>query len=68
MGHQSMTAALILVIAATISLYIVLGYPLLLARWRRFGPPIRKDLDFRTTVTVLLAVYNGQEFIAQEAR
>jgi cellulose synthase/poly-beta-1,6-N-acetylglucosamine synthase-like glycosyltransferase len=61
-----MIAALILVIAASISLYLVLIYPLVLARWRRFGPPIRKDLDFNTTVTVLLAVYNGQEFIAKK--
>jgi poly-beta-1,6-N-acetyl-D-glucosamine synthase len=61
-----MIAALILVTAATISLYIVVGYPLLLASWRRFGPPIRKDSEFRTTVSVLLAVYNGQEFIGKK--
>ncbi|HEY4901463.1 MAG TPA: glycosyltransferase family 2 protein [Terriglobales bacterium] len=61
-----MIAALVLVIAATISLYILLGYPLLLANWKHFGPPIRKDLNVRTTVTVVLAVYNGQEFIAKK--
>src|SRR5271169_2349802 len=61
-----MIAALILVTAATISLYIVVGYPLLLAGWRRFGPPIRKDPEFRTTVSVVLAVYNGQEFIGKK--
>ena len=61
-----MVAALVLVIAATTSLYILAGYPLLLAAWKRFGPPINKDMDFRTTVSVLLAVYNGQEFIAQK--
>jgi poly-beta-1,6-N-acetyl-D-glucosamine synthase len=61
-----MIAAFILVIAATISLYILLGYPLLLASWKRFGPPIRKDLDFRPTVSVVLAVYNGQEFLARK--
>ncbi len=61
-----MIAALILVIAATISLYILLGYPLLLATWKRFGPPIQKDLEFRTTVSALLAVYNGQQFIAKK--
>src|ERR1039457_6896936 len=59
-----MIAALILVIAATISFYILLGYPLLLAAWKRFGPPIHKHLDFRATVSVVLAVYNGQQFIA----
>jgi biofilm PGA synthesis N-glycosyltransferase PgaC len=62
----AMIAALILVITATISLYILLGYPLLLAAWKRFGPPIRKDLNFCTTVSVVLAVYNGQEFIARK--
>jgi len=61
-----MIAALILVIAATISLYLLLGYPLLLSRWKRFGPPIHKDLDFRSTVSVVLAVYNGQEFLARK--
>jgi biofilm PGA synthesis N-glycosyltransferase PgaC len=61
-----MIAALILFIAATISLYILLGYPLILAAWKRFGPPIQKNLEFRTTVSVLLAVYNGQEFIAKK--
>ena len=61
-----MIAAFILVFAVTVSLYILVGYPLLLASWRRFGPPIRKDLDFRTTVSVVLAVYNGQDFVAKK--
>ena len=61
-----MIAALILVIAATVSLYILLGYPLLLASWRRFGPPIQKDPNFRADVSVVLAVYNGQEFLARK--
>ncbi len=61
-----MFAALILIAAAALSLYILLGYPLLLARWKRFGPPIRKDTRYQTTVTVLLAVYNGEAFIARK--
>jgi cellulose synthase/poly-beta-1,6-N-acetylglucosamine synthase-like glycosyltransferase len=61
-----MIAALILVVAAAISLYILVGYPLLLSAWRSFGPPIRKDLEFRTTVSVLLAVYNGEAFLARK--
>jgi cellulose synthase/poly-beta-1,6-N-acetylglucosamine synthase-like glycosyltransferase len=61
-----MVAALILIIAVTISLYILLGYPLLLSTWKRFGPPVHKDPDFRATVSVMLAVYNGQEFIAKK--
>src|SRR5450631_3121174 len=43
-----------------------MGYPLILSRWRRFGPPIQKDLDFRATVSVVLAVYNGEEFLARK--
>jgi cellulose synthase/poly-beta-1,6-N-acetylglucosamine synthase-like glycosyltransferase len=59
-----MIAAFILVIAVAVSFYILAGYPLLLRSWRRFGPPVKKDLDFRTTVSVILAVYNGQDFVA----
>ena len=60
-----MIAALILTFAFALSLYILVGYPFLLAAWRSFGPPIRKDLDFRTTVTVVLAVYNGETFVGR---
>jgi len=61
-----MLAALCLIAAAVLSLYILVGYPLLLSRWRKFGPPIRKDLAYRTTVTVVLAVYNGEAFLARK--
>lgn len=61
-----MLAALCLIVAVVLSLYILVGYPLLLSRWRRFGPPIRKDVEYRTTVTVLLAVYNGEAFLARK--
>ena len=54
-----MIAALILIVAVVLSLYILVGYPLQLRSWRRFGPPIHRDTSFQTTVTVLLAVYNG---------
>ena len=61
-----MIAALVLIVAVVLSLYILVGYPLLLRPWRSFGPPIAKDLQFQTTVSVLLAVYNGEEFIARK--
>jgi poly-beta-1,6-N-acetyl-D-glucosamine synthase len=61
-----MFAALILIAAVALSLYILVGYPLLLSRWQTFGPPIRKDLKYQTTVTVLLAVCNGEAFIARK--
>jgi biofilm PGA synthesis N-glycosyltransferase PgaC len=59
-------AASFLLVAAALSLYLIMGYPLILSRWRRFGPPIQKDLDFRATVSVVLAVYNGEEFLARK--
>ena len=42
-----------------------MGYPLVLRSWKSFGPPIAKNLEFTTTVTVLLAVYNGEAFVAR---
>ena len=61
-----MIAALVLIVAVVVSLYILVGYPLLLRSWRSFGAPIAKDPEFRTTVSVLLAVYNGGAFIARK--
>ena len=61
-----MLAALCLIAAALLSLYILVGYPVLLSRWRKFGPSIRKALEYRTTVTAVLAVYNGEAFLARK--
>ena len=61
-----MIAALVLIAAVLSSLYILVGYPLVLRSWKSFGPPIAKNLEFTTTVTVLLAVYNGEAFIARK--
>ncbi|HVO99256.1 MAG TPA: glycosyltransferase family 2 protein [Bryobacteraceae bacterium] len=47
-------------LGAVVAFYILIGYPLLL--WLvpfRTAPPIRKDLKFETTVSVIMAVYNG---------
>jgi cellulose synthase/poly-beta-1,6-N-acetylglucosamine synthase-like glycosyltransferase len=49
---------------AAIALYVVLFYPL----WLRFGSfplsaPIGKRASYRTTVTVVMAVYNGATFL-----
>ena len=56
--------ALILSVAAT--LYILVGYPLLLRYSKRRSPPVQKDFGFRPTVTVLLAVYNGEDFVRKK--
>jgi cellulose synthase/poly-beta-1,6-N-acetylglucosamine synthase-like glycosyltransferase len=49
-----------------IGLYIVAVYPILLRGWRRAAPPVKKDREFRPTVSVLLAVYNGEDFIQKK--
>lgn len=56
-----MTAAwLVLIVSAAVALYILFGYPLLLAVVP-FKPAaaVRKDLSHETTVTLIMAVYNG---------
>ena len=59
-----MLAAVLLAVASAIVFYIIAGYPILLAFFtRRAAPPVQKDQDFRTTVSVLMAVRNGEEFI-----
>ena len=59
-----MTAILILIFATLATIYFLVGYPLLLfrIRWRQ-SPPILKDRRHQPTVSVLLAVHNGEAFI-----
>ncbi len=59
-----MIALGLLAAGTAVVFYILVGYPLLLALHRRpEAPPVRKDTQFQTTVTVVLAVYNGEKFI-----
>jgi cellulose synthase/poly-beta-1,6-N-acetylglucosamine synthase-like glycosyltransferase len=60
-----MIAAFLFVVTVALSLYILVGYPLMLRSWKKFRPPIQKDESFQTTVSVVLAVYNGEAFIAR---
>jgi cellulose synthase/poly-beta-1,6-N-acetylglucosamine synthase-like glycosyltransferase len=56
-------AVILFLTGAGFAVYVVAGYPLLLAglaRWR--SKPVRKRFT-DTTVTVLLAVYNGEKWI-----
>ena len=56
-----------LTVATAIVAYLLIGYPLLLATYRGHKlPAVRKDPDYRATVTVILAVYNGAAFLAQK--
>lgn len=58
---------ILLVAGSAIVFYILLGYPALLAfSFHRAAPPVRKDMSFRPTVSILLAVHNGQHFIGKK--
>jgi len=61
-----MAAVVLLALASGLVFYLLIGYPLLLARSRRAAPPIRKDPAFQSTVTILIAVHNGEEFIQKK--
>src|SRR5271168_3307269 len=58
-------SALIFLFSAALLIYVIAGYPLLLLLFRRSAPPIRKAYVPRT-VSVLIAVYNGEKFIRQK--
>ena len=54
-------------IASAIVAYIIVGYPLLLAILRiRSAPPVAKDPAHRPSVSLILAVHNGEEFIERK--
>ena len=56
-----------LALSAAVVVYILILYPLLLAFHKGPKcPPVRKDLAFQTTVTVVMAVFNGAKFIRQK--
>jgi len=50
----------VLISGAAVAFYILFGYPLLLAvvPFKR-AAPVRKDLSYQTTVSLIMAVYNG---------
>jgi biofilm PGA synthesis N-glycosyltransferase PgaC len=62
-----MLAVILLAIASALVAYIISGYPLLLALRRgRRAPEVAKDLAHRPSISVLLAVYNGADFIERK--
>lgn len=55
----------VLILAVGTVTYILIGYPLLLAAMpRTAGPAIAKNLNYTATVSVIVAVHNGAEFVA----
>jgi cellulose synthase/poly-beta-1,6-N-acetylglucosamine synthase-like glycosyltransferase len=61
-----MAAEIFLFTASALAFYLLIGYPILLARSRRSAPLVRKDPAFQPTVTILVAVHNGAEFIRKK--
>src|SRR5690348_8053388 len=57
-------ALTLVIIGACVAFYILIGYPILLAVFPfRAAPPVAKDLRYETTVSVIVAVYNGAAFV-----
>ena len=56
-----------LILPAALLLHIIAGYPLFLAlRKGTFRPPVAKDPAFVTTVSVIVAVHNGEALIRKK--
>jgi cellulose synthase/poly-beta-1,6-N-acetylglucosamine synthase-like glycosyltransferase len=56
-----------LLLAAALIFHVAIGYPVLLAVWRgKSRPPVAKDLNFVTSVSVVMAVHNGASMIRQK--
>ena len=61
-----MLAGVLLAVASAVVFYFLIGYPILLAISRRVAPAVRKDPAFRPTLSVLVAVHNGEEFLRRK--
>jgi cellulose synthase/poly-beta-1,6-N-acetylglucosamine synthase-like glycosyltransferase len=62
-----MTAAILLALGTAVALYIMVGYPLVLAWFPvRPAPQVAKDRNYRATVSILLAVHNGEAFVRRK--
>ncbi len=62
-------AGLVLLATAGAAFWILLGYPIALAAWPwRKREPIRTDERYAPSVTVLLAVFNGEKFLEAKLR
>jgi biofilm PGA synthesis N-glycosyltransferase PgaC len=58
-------SAVVFLVSLGFLVYVVFGYPLLLALLARREHPVRKRLELRT-VSVLLTVYNGEKWIREK--
>src|SRR5271170_176263 len=62
---MTIAAAILFVLSAALLIYVIAGYPLLLLLHRRSAPDIWKAYVPRT-VSVLIAVHNGEKFIRRK--
>ena len=59
---------ILFLLSAGFVLYVIFGYPLLLELLsRRYSRPVNRKVEFQT-VTVLLTVYNGEQWIRDKLR
>jgi cellulose synthase/poly-beta-1,6-N-acetylglucosamine synthase-like glycosyltransferase len=61
-----MSAILLFLTALTLGLYIVAGYPLLLGLQARLRPKPIHEKRQRKSVSVVIAVHNGEQFVADK--
>ena len=60
-------AYILLAFSAAAIFYIIAGYPALILSWRGpFAPPVAKDLNFKPSVSVILAVHNGAALVRRK--
>jgi cellulose synthase/poly-beta-1,6-N-acetylglucosamine synthase-like glycosyltransferase len=59
-----LVAVLLLVAGGGLVFYILVGYPLLLAMLPARGkPPIKKDLNYQPSVSLILSIFNGAAYV-----
>ncbi len=64
---MAMIALVVFGVGVAVAAYILVGYPLLLKLAKgNNAPAVRKDLHFEASVTVILAVYNGEAFLRRK--
>jgi cellulose synthase/poly-beta-1,6-N-acetylglucosamine synthase-like glycosyltransferase len=61
-----MAAEILLAFSTAVAVYVLAGYPFLLTRFWRHPLPVRKDLGFQPTVSVVMAVHNGEPFLGKK--
>jgi poly-beta-1,6-N-acetyl-D-glucosamine synthase len=58
-------ASIVFLVAVLGIVYLLVGYPLLLRWWPARSVPVKKDRNLTPRVTVLMAVYNGEAYLAE---